>query len=407
MKVNLSFTFYNKVLLVTVFFYTLIRICHMLNVEIGAGDENIFIRDLDFINLFGWSKAIQKGISIPHAILVYPLTLMFQSFVALRFLNLILITIFVYYIYKNFNNKYLWVYFIFFLGNGGGVFLGTNDTLFQISLCIFFLEVLKLVYYNDINYNLAFSSLLIAFFTREMIITYLPALVVSFAVIIKHEDSFKFKKFTFPIFTLIVLMALNIPSLLTNHCLSFDNKTPPKHLNANWVERQYLSQLEVNNGNLENYTHVTWEDVEKYKAEFGENSLPKSVLSALTFDIELTVKEFFKDFLYMLKASIRQSGFILIFLFLVLFYSIFCRELSWENVYAALILFVSFLVFSLIVISYIEMRWLVSVIFVAIVSFSSIQTKLFVKDHFNLFFKINYLLIFVLCFYGTFKLFFS
>ena len=407
MKVNLSFKFYSKVLLVIVFFYTLLRICHMLSVEIGAGDENIFIKDLDFIDSFGWSRAIQKGISIPHAILVYPLTLIFQNFIALRLFNLILISIFVYYIYKNFNNKYLWVYFIFFLGNGGGIFLGTNDALFQISLCIFFLEVLKLFYYKTINYNLAFSSLLIAFFTREMIITYLPALVVSFVLIIHYGDNFKIKKFTFPLFILLGFLALNIPSILTNHSLSYDNKTPPKHLNANWVERQYLSQLEVNKGNIENYTHVTWEDVEKYKAEFGENSLPKTSFSALTFDVELTVKEFFKDFLYMLRDSIRQTGFIIIFLFFVLSYKLLNRKLSWESIYAALILFVSFLVFAFIIISYVEMRWLVSVIFVSIVSFSFIQTKLFYKNHFNLFYRINYLLIFILCIYGTYKLFYS
>ncbi|QYS86582.1 hypothetical protein JJC03_00385 [Flavobacterium oreochromis] len=113
------------------------------------------------------------------------------------------------------------------------------------------------------------------------------------------------------------MFLLNLPSIINNHKLSYDNKDV-KEYKVNWVQRQYLAQLMVNQGLIPNQSHPTWEQTEEYVDKNGENSLPKTTLESIFFDFRLTLKEFIKDFLEVLFMSFRQIGPVL----LVTFFSI-------------------------------------------------------------------------------------
>lgn len=89
---------------------------------------------------------------------------------------------------------------------------------------------------------------------------------------------------------------LNLPSFQQNGLISFDNKDSKNQMGMTWVQRQYLSQLYANEGKLPEFTHVTWKETYEYVEENGEESLPKTSLKAIFFDLSLTFKEFVKDF---------------------------------------------------------------------------------------------------------------
>ena len=69
-------------------------------------------------------------------------------------------------------------------------------------------------------------------------------------------------------------------------------------MNVTWTQRQYLAQILVNNGELENGQHPSWEQTQRYIRLHGEDSLPDGILKGITQDYLLTIKEFFKDLIF-------------------------------------------------------------------------------------------------------------
>ena len=62
-----------------------------LNRGLGNGDEWHFINDLKIINEKGWIFAIEKKISIPYMILVYPFSFIIPKIAVFRFVNILLL----------------------------------------------------------------------------------------------------------------------------------------------------------------------------------------------------------------------------------------------------------------------------------------------------------------------------
>lgn len=383
--------------------YTLIAMYYFLNKPFGSGDESLFISDLDFVSENGWIAAIKKGISIPYMLIVYPITKVMVPALALRIVNILLFLALLLYFryYRQINSLDFYFLLLFFFSSLGYFMVGTNDTLFIVCMSIFFTESHFILQNNSEKTKVLWGlSLVLAFFTREMFILFVP-IVILIAFILLKQRKFSLKALLFPFIIALGFIAFNYPSIVENQRLSYDSKTPPASVNATWAQRQYLAQLWVNEGKLKNYNHPTWEQTDKYLSTNGGESLPKSVFSSLTFDIKLTLKEFVKEVIYVLKYSTRSMG---IMVLIVLFFGLkqFFKSFKIDaKKLIPSILLIAIFIFSMIIISFIELRWLASVFIATILFFHTMSES---KQLPKLFVLANFILIALLCIYGSYGL---
>ncbi|WP_452220387.1 hypothetical protein [Lacinutrix salivirga] len=382
--------------------YAIITAIYIFNIPPGRGDELLFINDLELIKTKGWSFAIIKNISIPYLLLAYPLSLLFKNYIALRLTSLFLTIGLAYYLYRrNKASLSFYSYFLFYLSTTIFFFYGTNDTLFNVGLIVFFNEVFQLYTNKSFNSNLAFSALLIAFFTRALTLVYLPVIVIALFIIYKHRAYFQFK-WKIAGLTLVVLLGFNMPSLQANKHLSYDLKAPPKALNVTWGQRQYLAQLLVNEGAIENGGHPSWKETQAYIDKNGTDALPVGILNGMLFNVKLTAKEFFKDLLYSSKATFRQIGFIFVLL-LVLPLRQFLKHRRVEyELFVPAALVIMLCIFSLIIISYVELRWFAPVFVMTLIWYHNKEKNNLIPQQL---FLVNYIVFIALVGYGSFRMF--
>lgn len=390
-----------KSFLSVVFLYAIMALFYFFNKSPG-GDEMLFISDLELIKNKGWIRAIEKNISIPYMLLVYPISLILKNYIALRLVNLLLLVLLFVYFAKRKNTFELsfYGYLLFFISTVGYFFFGTNDTLFFVSLIIYFVEINQLQKNKSWNGTLALIALLIAFFTRKLIFVFCPIIIFSFFILYKN-NGFKFINTKTIIFVFIIFLGLNIPSLLRNGNISYDLKNPPKNINATWVQRQYLAQLMVNDGSLPNNNHPSWEQTDLYLKKNGQSSLPKGIIGSIFFDINLTFKEFFKELYSCMFYGFRQLGLILLVpLFFVIKDFLKTKRLNFSMIIPICTL-VMICVFSLIIISFMELRWLAPVFILTIVYFSDLQKEKIWNTNII---RANYFVLLFLSLFGIFSL---
>ena len=366
----------------------------------GTGDEALFIKDLRFIESDGWIAAIEKGISIPYMILAYPFSTFLYDFIALRLVNLILLCSLLYYFFKivNIRINIFYYYLGFFLATTGAFTLGTNDALFFVGLIIFLTEVFYFIEGRKIsNPTVAFSALIISIFTRELIIIYIPLLILGIFYLYKNGFVLRFKNLLLPITLVIVLLLMNLPILNAHGKLSYDSKLPPDGINATWSQRQYLAQLLVNEGKIKNLSHPTWEETERYLEKNGKNSLPNGILQGLTFDYSITIVEFFKDLFYSTVYGFRQLGLMIIFPIYFIVFNFRRKHLFSNELFVPYSSVLMIGIFSLIIISYVELRWMTAVFILLITFYSHYQKEKKIDLKIIL---LNYFILICLSLYG-------
>lgn len=371
----------------------------------GGGDESLFVSDLIFIKANGWIAAIEKSISIPYMILVYPFSLFLKEYVALRVANVFLLALLMLYFFKTvkIGVSSFYFYLLFFLGTSGYFFKGTNDMLFFTGLAVFMIEVFCFIENKKMNnHALAFSGLIVAFFTREMFLVYLPVIILGFYFLYKEGFVFFNKKMIFPLLLFFFLMVVNIPSMQLNNKLSYDYKKPPTTLTASWSQRQYLAQLLVNKSELQDFSHPSWGQTQEYLIANGPESLPDGIVEGLSFDYSLTIKEFFKDFYYSMFFGLRQLGFMLLFPFYFTIKNLKKKNVLNAKMYIPYSLVIMLCVFSLIIISFIEPRWYIAIFIVAIVFYNHYKVQQKINAVFVL---ANYFVLSCFSIYGIYGIF--
>lgn len=403
MKINefLEASIFKYFFLIVLVLYSFTRIYLFATLPYNSGDESLFIDNLNFFLNNGYIEAVKSKVSIPHLLLVYPLTFLFNEHISLRLLNLVLALFLLYYIYKRFKSLNLIYLLIFYFVTANDYLIGTNDGVFFFFLSLFFIEVYCLIKQNKFNYLICFGGLIGAVFTRQLIVMYLFSILFSLYVLYSKKELFKRKHIIYTAGLILFGLVLNIPSIVANRQLSYDNKVNTTDPSVNWVERQYLSQLEVNNNRLANYNHVSWEAVKAYKLKNGENSLPKNFIEVFFFDIKATLKEMAKDSTYVMLYSIRQVG-ISFLLGLILLFSIFKNKTKVMEYYIPIVGVLTMFTFTAIIFSYIELRWFFSVFLMTPFLFydSFFVDKYRFLNHLK---SLNFLLIIFVMLFGIFN----
>lgn len=388
-----------KILILIIFSLSFVKI---LIIPASSGDESLFLKNLDLINSIGWKKAIENKIALTYLLLVYPFTFIFKNYIALRLVNILLFIVLLFYFkkYGSIKNKMFYYYLLFFSCNGWFL-IGTNDALFIISLVVFFNETYKITKkQNNYNLNLLFISLFIAFFTRQLVYLYLPVIIVSLYFVYK-ENVIKISKIKFSVVVLFFLILINIPSLIKNNNFSYDNKVPPSNFKSNWSQRVYLAQIMVNNNEIPYEAYPSWEQTDMYIEKNGQNSLPQSTLESVFFDIKLTFKEFIKNFCLLLFFSIRQSGIMLLFVVFYFITNVF-KTNQIKTLFIPLILIKAMLLFSFVIISNVQIRWLVPIYIISLLYFCDLKNSVSLKKNI---FTLNNLVLICIVFYGIYKLY--
>ena len=335
----------------------------------GLGDEGLMSLYLDEGKKMGfYSFFSSANFSVPHGLLAYPLSLVLPNFIALRLISLIgSIFIWVYLSRKSLmRNSFAGPHLAFYIASGSFL-IGTNDTLLFCFLVVFLFEsYLVMEGYQKELPAYAYFSLVSAFFTREFSIIYLP--LVATALLLIFRDKYQFYPgMKILMGSILFWLVLNLPPLIHQGKIGYDNKNiENKQLDCTWTQRQYLSQLKANADEIPEFSHVTWEETRAYLDQNGENSLPRTFSESIFFDMKMTVKEFVKDFLFLIKAGIRNIG--LAIFFPVLVFVINFKKPSLGNYFVGIGQFAMMSIFSLIIISYIEIRWLAPVFLIGIVA---------------------------------------
>lgn len=381
--------------------YLFVAFFYFMSLPTG-GDEFLFLSDLKLIKNAGWNQAIVQNVSIPYMLLAYPLSLIVADCIALKIVNILLVVLlFAYFYYvKKIASKSIYFYLFFFISTVGYFYFGTNDCLFFVSLIVFFNEVNNAACAKKVHLNLALSALIIAFFTRELFLVYVPIIFVGCYILYQSGNRFTKKPF-FPLAIVVLLLLLNMPSIQKSGTLSFDRKLPPKGMGVSWPQRQYLAQLMVNEGTLANGQHPSWEDTKAYLDKNGKESLPDGILNGITYDYQLTIKEFFKDFAYSMAYSLRSLGLMLIIILIYWFRKMFQNKGIDLNSFVPFATLTMVMIFSFIIISYVELRWLSPVFVMTIVYYAQIEQQNKISKYSIL---ANYVALCFLSFYGIFRI---
>jgi hypothetical protein len=382
--------------------YLIVGAYYFISLPTGGGDETLFVSDLQLIKNVGWQEAIVKNISIPYMLLAYPLSLVMENYVALRLVNIVLFLVLLGYFYyvSNLKTKTFYFYILFYISTVGYFYLGTNDSLFFVGLIVFFNEVNNAANDKNKNFNLALSAIIVAFFTRQLFLVYLPIIFIGLYILYKSGSKFSIKSFI-PLGIFVLFILLNIPSIEKNGSLSFDRKSPPQGLGVSWSQRQYLAQLMVNDGEMANGQHPSWEVTKQYLDKNGKESLPDGILNGITYNYQLTIKEFFKDFASSMAYSFRSLGFMLLFTLLYWFKGITTNKKMKLNYFVPFATLTMLMVFSFIIISYVELRWLMPVFIMTIVYYSQIENQNKISKYFIL---ANYLILCLFSVYGIIRI---
>ncbi len=359
---------------VLVLFFAVISLIAFLRLPPGNGDESVFIRDLILLKDSGYSEAVRESISIPYIFLAYPFSLLMTEYLSLRLVNIIISIGLVCYLLfgRKIRAMNFWNAYIFFFSTVGYFYFGTNDLLFFAGIIIFLTEAYFFFEEGKMRFPvLAFTGLIISFFTRSLILVYLPLIILTFVLLFAGKYRFK-KKLIIPGIILMLLLVLNIPSLVENSKLSYDDKRPPNGFT--WTQRQYLAQLLVNEGIIPNNNHPSWEEVGIYLKENGVESLPRTMPESLFFDLRLTLKEFIKDSFTTIVFSFRQIALGLILPIVLLLFPKGTYSFK-SNLFTLICMAYVILTFSFIIISFVELRWLCPVFVLSIVHYGTVTSS--------------------------------
>ncbi|HOF59756.1 MAG TPA: hypothetical protein PLM19_01780 [Candidatus Syntrophosphaera sp.] len=341
---------------------------------VRSGDEGFFLKELDRFRADGLWQSFADGISYMHVLLVSALAALVGSpLLAGRLLNLLLLPLALYLGSRIMRNTGVsgmvfhvalvtLAYMLVFCQTGKMFYRFLSDPLMLV------LAMLSICFMQEYFLKGKTGSLVIAALTAGMtlwvrsfavlIMAGLVAHLLWNALLSKPRGKVVIGLFIFVVLALATALVVQIPSLAEGNGLSFENKSG----DGNWAERNWLTRLNrQSNGSVFSYVRISWEDVELYKQAYGEDSIPKSLVEIAKHDPKFLVDNIVSNLFIRAPfvMSISAGLFFLLFLDLMRKPGWLWRKSALEanRVFFWVAASVS-LGLSLIIINYIEHRWL-------------------------------------------------
>lgn len=346
---------------------------------VRSGDEGFFLKELERFRADGLWQSFAAGISHLHVLLVGALAAMVGSpLLAGRLLSLLLLPLALYLGSRILRNA----------GVSGVVFHVATITLaYMLVYCqtgkmfyrflsdplMLVLAMLSIYFMQQYFLQGKTCSLILAALAAGMtlwvrsfavlIVAGLTAHLLWNALVAKPRGKAVVGLFLFMGLAAATALVVQIPSLAEGGGLSYENKGG----DGNWAERNWLTRLNrQSNGGVFSYLRISWEDVEQYKQVHGEDSIPRSLAEIAKHDPKFLVDNIVANLFIRVAfvLSISTGLFFLLFLDLLRKPGWLWRRSALEagRVFFWVAASVS-LGLSLIIINYIEHRWLFAAAF--------------------------------------------
>lgn len=342
----------------------------------SSGDEGFFTKELVRFQTDGLWQSFSGGISHLHVLLASVLAALVGSpLLAGRLLNIFLLVVALFLgalIIQSLNLRrsielvttVTYAYMLVFSQVGKTFFRFINDPL-MIVLALFSFYMFQLYYKSNKTWFFILASIAsgMMFWVRSfslLIWAGILAFLMQQAVIRKPRLKGIFLLACFVIISVAVALLVQIPSISENGRLSFESKSGDGDWGArNWVTR-YVRR---SNGGIFSYQRVDWDEIERFKQEYGENAIPGSLLGKVRKDPKFMADNFVSNLIIRIPYVLFASIGIYFLLFLDLLRRprwLFEKDTNQPRLLFLLVTASVSLGVSLIIINYIEQRWLMA-----------------------------------------------
>jgi len=377
--------------------YLIIRmIDNLYFAQSNLGDEWYFISDYLGYLSNGYYKSVLNGISIPFMLganLFYYFTS--DISISLRFTNtFIVILLFLYLLYRDGliskENKSIFLFFLCLItGTAGGMFYGTNDSLYSASIIIIFCEIFLFYKNNGQNKILLILSFTICILSRPLWIINIPILFICCIFlsyfIFKINILILFKQILSPFFlSLLIALLFNYPRLLEINKFDYKDKSHSKYSllsysdksgtyktndkDFNWLQWHYYSQVHANERPFGLFAPmVNWSDVRQFKDINGENSLPRTYTEYL---FKYPIDVFKRVPISMIETFLLSIRYLGIILFILPFWIMKKYSDGIYDTYSLffpILIFTTITAFAIIIPHTLETRWFSPLYIIALI----------------------------------------
>lgn len=314
----------------------------------------------------GSYNAIVEGTSVFYNLFLYLIYILIQDIqISIFILNMLSIIVSLlitcYLLHKTVKNKVYCSSLILLLISlliGEKIPILSNDDLFSGMFYSFIILFLYQFYHKRKSYYFTIIGALlgICFSIRELTILWLPIIGIFLIYYSNNIKDFLKNTILVIITTIVTMSFLNFPSLYENRKLSYYDKNP-ENKNLNWTQRNYLGLKKVDEGKIPRRPWAIWKgtsfpEVEQYLKDNGEDSLPKTLFSAIKKDPTLFLKITFYNIYSTFRHYFSYFGILIFLPILVIFH---------QRKFTSTLYYVSFILFSIMICSvaysFVEFRW--------------------------------------------------
>lgn len=355
----------------------------------GIGDEWFFIKDLNFYLDNGYYLSVLNGFSIPTTLIsswIYYLT--GDISLSLRLTNTFIVFLLILYLFNREGlveaefKQFFTIIFFMLIGTMGGMFSGTNDSIFNGSLVIIFSELYLYFKNHRLNNIMMVIAITLCILSRPLFLIYLP--ITFLALFIFHlyrygkinQSIINSISFNFSI-SLILVVLFNYPRIIEpnysngqgNHLtqvlfFSYSDKSGTYKTNDpdfNWAQWHFYSQMISNqNGRYLFAPLVKWHEVKEYKNNNTGHILPNSYQEYLINHTLSVIKRFPFSIIEIFLMSVRYLGFLLFLIPIWLYLKIKNKE-DGSSIFLSILILLTIFALALICPRVVENRWLASV----------------------------------------------
>ena len=385
-KLNPNF-FLIALLIISILFSLLFVVIRIVPSTSPTGDEGFFIKEFERFENTGIYSSFSQGISHLYVLTVYFINLFISDYlISGRVLSLVSGIIIIFFVYQiaillDLRKPYKLLLILnvltILLYSRSGYLMSINDPL-MVACATTVVYFLILYMQKKRTKHLIITSILMGFlfWIRYFSILIVPGVIISiiaFEFFAMKRFWKKLSRLALFLFTMTVIaLTPQIPSIIENKTLSFEKKNYERWEKRNWLD--HINRIDC--GSFFCYDRTPWEAVDEYISENGEKSIPGSLLDRLKMD-----RKFFFDNivsnLFIRIPYLFLLNFGLLFFLLFDFFRIpekwlksnFFPKLSLSLISISTILFL-----SIVIITYIEMRWVVlTIILCALLTYERLQ----------------------------------
>lgn len=339
------------------------------------GDEGFYLSEIAIAKSIGLWKSFSSGTSHLYSTIGYLISLVMPNpLIGLRLFS-ILLSLAAFVIALSLIQRItpnliirklsaITMAYMFFCSKTGGMFfVAINDALLvtiALVTVLFLLKYLQTKKYKELVLTALFSGLM--FWVRSFALLVFGGIVLGVAVIPIMRDGISIWKSSirtciFILITVLVALLVQIPSLIDNKAISFENKSRDR----DWAAWNWLAQKErIPSGSIFLYSRPPYEVVQRYLDEQGSSSIPRSLIEKMKADPKYMVDNLVSNLFVRLPFVLLMS----MGMFFFGLMSILREPDRWRfrlkpQSLALLIIFLSVSIgVSLYIINYLEQRWL-------------------------------------------------